>query len=158
MGLVPTLRSYLKDFAARTGLRVNFSSDSSAEKLDRDQKLVVFRVAQESLTNIAKHAQASQVDFSISQTDGLMCLKIADDGKSFEGDPMECARRKGRLGLVGMEERVGLVGGEFSIESQPGKGTTVCVTIPVQLAITRRPQGTRRVVENAPFAFTAQAC
>ena len=158
LGLVPTLRSYLKDFAVRTGLRVNFRSDSSAEALDRDQKIVIFRVAQESLTNIAKHAQASQVDFSICKTDGWMCLKVADDGKSFKDDPMESARRKGRLGLIGMEERVGLVGGKFSIESQPGKGTTICVTMPVKSAAATQRHGTRTIVEDTPFAFTAQAC
>jgi signal transduction histidine kinase len=157
LGLIPTLRSYLRDFAARTGLSVNFRSDPSAEALDRDQKIVVFRVAQESLTNIAKHAQASQVDFSICQIDGLICLKVADDGKSFADDQTESARKKGRLGLVGMEERVGLVGGTFSIEPQPGKGTTVYVTIPFKTGAVPRRYGNRRLVENDSYACTAQS-
>lgn len=156
LGLIPTVRTYLRDFAARTGLRVNFRFDPAAEKLARDEKTVLFRIAQESLTNIAKHAHASRVDCSICQDGDAICLRVADDGKASQGDLLESARKKGRLGLLGMEERVGLVGGTFSIESQAGKGTTVCVTIPRNIA--GRLCEPRQRVEDAPFAFTAQAC
>lgn len=157
LGLVPTLRSYLKDFAARTGLRVNFRSDASAEALDRDQKIVVFRVAQESLTNIAKHARASQVDFSICQINDEIRLTVADDGKAFSEDLLESARKRGRLGLVGMEERVGLVGGSFSIEPRLGNGTTIRVTLPFKTPAAGQHCGTsRRLVENDPYTFIPQ--
>jgi signal transduction histidine kinase len=156
LGLVPTLRSYLKDFAARTGLRVNFRSDAAAEALDRDQKIVVFRVAQESLTNIAKHAHASQVDFSICQKDDMICLTVADDGKSLSDDLLESARKKGRLGLVGMEERVRLVGGNLSINSQPGSGTTISVAVPFKAG--QNYENRRRVVQNDARGFTPQPC
>jgi len=134
LGLLPTLSTYLKDFANRTGLHVDFHADAGAEDLDGDRKTVVFRIAQESLTNIAKHAQASRVKFSLRKIKDTICVAIADDGKSFNQDSMESARKKKRLGLLGMRERAGLVGGNFTIEARPGQGTTVRVMIPLQAA------------------------
>jgi len=130
LGLLPALRSYLKAFASRTGLRVQFRGNPIAEQLADDQKIVVFRIAQESLTNVSKHAHASQVEVSLSKLKESICMEITDDGRSFKADPMESGKNKGRLGLLGMQERVRLVNGQFTIKPQPGKGTTVRVVIP----------------------------
>lgn len=130
LGLLPALRSYLKGFASRTGLRVDLRGDPVAEKLEDDQKTVVFRITQECLTNVSKHAQASQVDVVIRKFKDGICMEVVDDGKSFTADSMNFARSKGRLGLLGMQERVRLVNGQFMVKPQPGKGTTVRVVIP----------------------------
>jgi signal transduction histidine kinase len=130
LGLLPTLRSYFNAFAGRTGVRVRFGANPLAEKLGAEQKTVVFRVAQESLTNVAKHAHASRVSVWIRKLKDGICMEIADNGKSFKEDPIYTAKSKKRLGLVGMQERVRLVNGQFLIKPQPGKGTTVRVVIP----------------------------
>jgi signal transduction histidine kinase len=130
LGLLPALRSYLKGFAGRTGLRVRFHGNPVAEKLAADQKTVVFRIAQESLTNVSKHAQASEVEVSIHKLKDGICMEVADNGRSFKAGPMNSARSRGRLGLLGMQERVRLINGQFTIKPRPGKGTTVRVVIP----------------------------
>jgi two-component system sensor histidine kinase DegS len=130
LGLLPALRSFLKGFAGRTGLRVHFRGDPAAEKLEDDQKIVVFRIAQECLTNVSKHAQAGQVEVVIRRFKDGICMEVADDGRSFTADPINFAKSKGRLGLLGMQERVRLVNGQFMVKPQPGKGTTVRVVIP----------------------------
>ena len=131
LGLVPALRSYLKGFGERTGLGVRFQGSPQAEYLDDEQKTVVFRVTQESLTNVAKHAQASQVAVSVRRLKKVVEVQIKDDGKAFEVDQQFGANGKKRLGLLGMQERVRLVNGHFAIKSVAGKGTTVRVEIPL---------------------------
>src|SRR5258708_5827242 len=130
LGLLPALRSCLKNFAERTGLHVRFAASPEAEHLNDDQKNVVYRVAQESLTNVAKHARASRVTVSLRKLSRSLQLEIKDNGKAFEVD--RCFSGKGgkRLGLLGMRERVRLVNGRFAVKSRPGKGTVVRVEVP----------------------------
>jgi len=130
LGLLPALRSYLKGLASRTGLRVHFRGNPIAEKLADDQKVVIFRVAQECLTNVSKHAHASQVEVVIRKFKDGVCMEVADDGRSFKVDPISSARSKGRLGLLGMQERIRLVNGQFVVRPRPGRGTTIRVVIP----------------------------
>lgn len=87
-----------------------------------------YRIVQECLTNIAKHAQASRVGVALSVRRGQLQLSIEDDGAGFDMD----AAPRGRLGLVGMGERVAALQGSFEVESAPGAGTTVLVTLPLQ--------------------------
>ena len=130
LGLLPALRCYLKNFAGRTGLRVRFEGSPEAEHLNDDQKTVVYRVTQESLTNVAKHAQASRVQVSVRKLTRGLQVEIKDNGKAFEVDRQLAGRGRKRLGLLGMQERVRLVNGHFAVESAPGKGTAVRVEIP----------------------------
>jgi signal transduction histidine kinase len=130
LGLVPALRSYARNFANRTGVEVDFRADAAVEALDSEGKTVIFRIAQESLTNVARHARAGRVKFSVLMVAETVCVEISDNGISFKDNLMECGRPRKRLGLVGMQERVGLVGGSFAIDSQRGKGTTVRAVIP----------------------------
>lgn len=130
LGLLPALRSYLKGFAARTGVRVSFRGDGSAESLGGEQKTVLFRVAQESLNNVAKHAHASRVTLVIRKLGPDICMEVKDNGRSFRETPILPAGNKWRLGFVGMQERVRLVNGIFAVKPQLGKGTTVRVLIP----------------------------
>ena len=131
LGLVHALRSYLNAFAERTGVHVRFRASPKAENLPDGAKIVLYRVAQESLTNVAKHAQASQVTFQIRKTGPRICMVIADDGKSFRSAPDQ-AKTSQRLGLLGMQERVRLVDGQFAIHPKPGRGTTIFVSVPAQ--------------------------
>ncbi|HEV2437914.1 MAG TPA: PAS domain S-box protein [Verrucomicrobiae bacterium] len=132
LGLLPALRSHVKTFSERTGLRAQLHTDPAAENLNGEQKIAIFRITQESLTNVAKHARASRVTVSLQRAGDGICLEIADNGKSFRANPDTAAKQKQRLGLLGMQERVRLINGQFSIRPEPGRGTTVRVTIPFQ--------------------------
>jgi PAS domain S-box-containing protein len=138
LGLLPALRSHVKSFSERAGLRVEFRADPVVEKLTSEQKTAVFRIAQESLTNVAKHARATRVKVFLRPVGAGICLEIADNGRSFRPGPKNAARKKQRLGLLGMQERVRLVNGQFSIQPDPGRGTTVRVTVPLSSAINGR--------------------
>ncbi|HEY5910560.1 MAG TPA: histidine kinase [Verrucomicrobiae bacterium] len=131
LGLLPALRSYLRGFAERTGLRVSLNGTAGAEGLSDEQKTVVFRVAQESLNNVAKHAQAKRVAVTFRQLKGSVQIRIQDNGKAFQVERQLAGGAKKRLGLLGMQERTRLVNGRFDITSAPGKGTTVSVEIPL---------------------------
>jgi signal transduction histidine kinase len=132
LGLVPALRSCLQAFAERTGLTVHLRANPMAEQLNGEQKTVLFRVAQESLTNVAKHAEASRVDVLIRKLGGGIRMDVADNGKSFRENSRERAKGTRRLGLLGMQERVRLVNGTFSVKPDPGRGTTIRVVIPFE--------------------------
>jgi two-component system, NarL family, sensor histidine kinase DegS len=104
------------------------------EALGTAKRTVLFRVAQEALTNVARHAHATEIKMSISEISGKIRMEISDNGKSFQVEKALMAKNPKRLGLVGMKERVEMVGGSLSIESAPGKGTTVCAEIPFNQA------------------------
>jgi signal transduction histidine kinase len=89
------------------------------------------RVAQEALTNVARHSHASVVEVNLAKLPKAISLTIKDNGKSFQAERIMHSRRNTRLGLIGMRERLEMVGGRFSVESAPGKGTTVQAQIPL---------------------------
>jgi len=132
LGLIPALHSFMKQFTTRTGIRTYLTAFAGVEHLEIARRTVFFRVAQEALTNVERHAQASRVDVTLRKVPDGVCLKIKDDGKSFRVD--RALERKGskRLGLLGMRERLEMVGGSFAIESAPGKGTTIIAQIPME--------------------------
>jgi signal transduction histidine kinase len=125
LGLIPALHSFMQHFTARTGVRTHLTACAAVEELDAARRTVLFRVAQESLTNVSRHAKASRVDVSIREVSGGICMKIIDDGKSFSVENVLYGKGRKRLGLLGMRERLEMVGGTFDIESAPGKGTTI---------------------------------
>jgi two-component system sensor histidine kinase UhpB len=124
-GLVPALASQVADFGDRTGIQSNFNRYGALPPLSDDEQLVIYRVTQESLSNIAQHADARRVDVELSAI-GRTVLRIRDDGCGFTGVP-----RSGRahLGLSGMRERALLVGGNLNVFSLPGEGTTIELTM-----------------------------
>ena len=130
LGLIPALHSYLKNFTARTGVRTHLTVFAAVEQLDTSRRTVLFRVAQESLTNVARHAKASRVEVSIRKFHNAARMEIKDDGRSFQVESVLHGKGRKRLGLLGMRERVEMVGGTFCVESRPGQGTTVRVEIP----------------------------
>jgi PAS domain S-box-containing protein len=139
LGLIPALRTFVKHFGEETGIRVNLSAVEAAEQMDENKRTVLYRVAQEALTNIASHAQANQADVKIQKLDHAVCMTISDDGKGFQQERVLQNKKKRRLGLLGMRERVQMVRGSLIIQSAPGKGTTIRVQIP--LAEVRRSEG-----------------
>ena len=133
LGLIPALHSYMKDFAARTGVQTHLTvpQGGSVEQIDIAHRTVLFRVAQEALTNVARHAKASRVEVSLQKLSDGIGLKITDDGKAFDVERVLHTKGGGRLGLLGMRERLEMVGGNFGVESAPGKGTTITAQIPL---------------------------
>jgi PAS domain S-box-containing protein len=137
LGLTATLQSFMKDFAKRTGIRVRLMTFAELEELSSARRTVLYRVVHSALTNVAQHAEASQVKVSIRKLAETVHMEIADNGKSFEVDQVLDAKRNKHLGLLGMRERVEMVGGILSIESAPRRGTTIRVRIPFGKAHTR---------------------
>jgi len=131
LGLVPALHTYMKSLAARTGLRIRLTAGKEAEHLDVAHRTVLFRVAQEALTNVARHAAAENVEVVLQPEPGGFCLRITDDGRSFRVDRALHATRGERLGLLGMRERLEMVGGRLELTSAPGVGTTVTAHVPL---------------------------
>jgi PAS domain S-box-containing protein len=130
LGLIPALRSYIHDLPGRKGLRIRFSASSAVEALDNTRRTMLYRVAQEALTNVTRHAQATVVTVRIQTIARTVRLTVRDNGKSFKPDQLLAAPASQRLGLLGMRERVELVGGRLLIESSPGQGTVVRAEIP----------------------------
>jgi signal transduction histidine kinase len=131
LGLIPALHSFVKSFSKQTRIHIRLTIFAGVEKLDNARRTMLYRVAQEALTNVARHAQASLVEVSIEKLADSICMKIKDDGKSFQVDRVLHTKKNKRLGLLGMRERVEMVGGSLSVESTPGRGTTIRAKIPV---------------------------
>jgi signal transduction histidine kinase len=135
LGLFPALHAYVTEFSKQTGLSIRFTSftRSRINNLDNAKRIVLYRVAQEALTNVGKHAKANLVTVSIQKIRRTIHLEIRDDGKSFKVKGRLLAGKKKGLGLIGMRERVEMVNGCFSVESSPGKGTTIRAEIPLDI-------------------------
>lgn len=131
LGLIPALHTFMKDFMKRTGVRARLTGYAAVNQLPLGQSAVLYRVALEALNNVGIHAQASAVEVEIKKLPDWICLTITDDGKSFDVKRVLRTKGNGRLGLLGMRERLEIVGGKFSIKSTPGHGTTVTARIPV---------------------------
>jgi two-component system, NarL family, sensor histidine kinase UhpB len=122
-GLTAALHSQVRQFADQTGIVASFDASGPPGKLTPEQQLVLYRVTQESLSNIAQHAHASHVEVHLS-INGTTVLRISDDGRGFEGE------RTGGLGVPGMRERALLVGGQLTISPAEPVGTRVELTLP----------------------------
>ena len=130
LGLIPALHSFMKSFTARTGVRTHLNAFAGVEQLETDRRTVLFRVAQEALTNVARHARASRVEVSLQKLPDGIGMKIKDDGKSFQVERTLHAKVGKSLGLLGMRERLEMVGGKLNVASVPGQGTTISAQIP----------------------------
>lgn len=135
LGLIPALHAFCQSLAARKKLKIRLTAYGRVETLASDKRTVLFRVAQEALNNVARHARATRVKVVISKIPGAIRMEIGDNGKSFPVRKVLLAKTK-RLGLVGMRERVEMVGGKLTIDSAPGHGTTVRAEIPFTLEST----------------------
>jgi PAS domain S-box-containing protein len=128
-GLNDALDWQAGDFEKRSGIKVHFRSELPPDiSISKDTITGLFRICQESLTNVARHSQATEVTITVSQKDNQLLMTIHDNGKGF--DVAKSAERK-TLGLLGMKERTLMIDGKYEIDSAPGKGTTVIVSIPL---------------------------
>jgi two-component system sensor histidine kinase UhpB len=124
-GLIPALEGHVRRFGERHSIDADLRMDGEPDELGDDQQIVVYRVAQEALTNVARHSGATRVELDLSTRDGGLDLCIRDNGHGFDSTVPPSG-----LGLGGMAERARLVGGELSVYSSPGRGTTVTLHVP----------------------------
>ncbi|MCF7803425.1 MAG: sensor histidine kinase [Candidatus Marinimicrobia bacterium] len=131
IGLVAAVRSYGNQFANRLNIGFDFRITGQERKLSHEEEIVIYRIVQEACNNITKHAEAANVWIHISFQDSRVDLTIRDDGKGFEPSRIESnGDIRCGIGLLGMEERVSHIGGQFQVESQVGNGTKIHVSIP----------------------------
>ncbi len=131
LGLVPALEWVVADLTGRTGVDARFHLSGPARRLPAETELALFRVTQEALRNVERHAGARRVEVRVSFDDDRVRVEVEDDGAGFEvAEPLERLALEGKLGLLGMRERAQLVGGALTIRSRPGEGTAVTVTVP----------------------------
>ncbi|MDQ3813369.1 MAG: PAS domain-containing sensor histidine kinase [Armatimonadota bacterium] len=128
LGLEPAIEWQVQHFQDNTGIACAFTWRVDGLELDRVRATALFRILQEALTNIARHAGASHVDVRLQEQDGALLLEISDDGCGIKPEAMADVQS---LGLVGMRERAHLLGGHVQIRGRPGLGTSVVVTIPL---------------------------
>src|SRR5213593_1022900 len=132
LGLAAALRWYADRQGRRAGLAVRVRTQLPTERLASDLETACFRVAQEAITNVARHAGAKRVEVDARAEDGTLDLTVRDDGTGFDVAAVRGGTTaEGSIGLDGMEERVRLLGGDFRIDSQPGTGTTVWARFPL---------------------------
>jgi len=127
-GLVPAIERLLDTVAEQSGLTVDLQSQVSDQRLPKDAETALYRIAQEALTNVLKHAAAGHVTVILSRSGRGVRLVVQDDGRGF--DPGDA--RDGSVGLVGMQERMALLGGRLTIESTEGAGTMLTAEVPLQ--------------------------
>jgi signal transduction histidine kinase len=127
IGLVPALEALVKRVAATSGIHIDYQPRLAPEapRLDPEIERTLYRVIQESLTNVMKHADAGSVRLELEEAEGWLNVSVVDDGRGFDPTQMSAG-----FGLFGMQDRVGLVGGRLSVDSTPGGGTTVRAEIP----------------------------
>jgi signal transduction histidine kinase len=126
-GLVPALERLIEGFAEQSEIRVDFHSALGELRLPPEVESTVYRVVQESLTNIVKHADAHNISVSLARRESTVAAVIEDDGSGFD----QRAVREESVGLIGMRERLALLDGRLEIESRPGAGTTVVAEVPL---------------------------
>ena len=133
LGLAAALRSHLDRQASLSGLQPHFDASEAPPAVAPEVETACFRVAQEAITNVLRHAGAHNVWLRLFTAGGRLALSVRDDGRGFD---LEAARRRGAagdsLGLVGMEERVALAGGTLELRSAPGQGTVLLATFALQ--------------------------
>ena len=128
-GLAAAVRLQVETLRSE-GLEVGFEEALGDERLPPEVETTLFRVAQEALTNVRKHAQASRVRVVLDRLSRAVRLQVADDGHGFVPDEMKRSNGLGkRVGLSGMRERLSLLGGRFELRSEPGSGTTVTAEV-----------------------------
>ncbi len=125
LGLLPALRGLVEDFSSRTRIEARFDAPETFPQLAPDRQVVIYRVAQEALTNVARHSGAAHVTVGLDASNGGVRMTVEDDGRGAAGEPVA------NLGLLGMRERVAAAGGTLHTSGEPGRGFRVVVELPV---------------------------
>ena len=132
LGLLAALRWLVSDLDKQSGIKAELTVTGRERRFSAEVELVIFRIVQEALRNVSKHAKATLVEASIEFGKGKTSISIRDNGRGFElGGDLDTLPREGKLGLAGMEERVRLLGGTMQIESQVGQGTMLTIEVPL---------------------------
>lgn len=139
LGLGPSIEWYAHEFETRTGIECQVCTPPEDLELNQTQAIALFRIFQETLTNVARHADAKHVNIELVQHDGVVSLQIRDDGKGID---LSQVRGKHSLGLLGMRERVQMLNGSLEIQGRPGEGTTIVVQVPLDSAAPEAPLNT----------------
>ena len=134
LGLTDAIGTFAREWSRHYGIQAEFHSMAMGQlQLEPEADTHLYRIAQEALNNIVKHANAKRVNILLEHTDGEVILIVEDDGKGFDRQESKRTRKSGKgLGLTGMEERASLIGGAVEIESSPGSGTTIFARIPLR--------------------------
>lgn len=128
LGLLAAIEWQAEEFQDRSGIKCEVSTGSKDVALEQEHAIAVFRIFQEALTNIARHANATRVKVSLKEKGDKLLLQIRDNGKGITEEQVHSSRS---LGLIGMRERAHSLGGELDIKGIPDKGTTIKVTVPL---------------------------
>jgi signal transduction histidine kinase len=128
--LAPALEWQAREVSKRSGVWVEIEAAKVSEDLPEEHKTCIYRVVQEALHNIVQHADARTVQVTVEQTDGVVRLAIHDDGRGFP------AQTTKGMGLLGIQERVARLGGNFEIASGAGEGTTLRISLPLPAMVT----------------------
>lgn len=128
LGVVAALEWLVEEFIAHAGIPCELVLGDGDIGLDELTATAIFRIVQESLTNIARHAEATQVEITVTRNPGELCFEVRDNGKGFDRNTVASAKS---FGVVGMRERVAMLNGKFELDSEPGHGTRVRVCVPV---------------------------
>jgi len=133
LGLIPTLRWYIQNFSNRLNIYSHFEAIGFEEKLPPQIETAFYRITQEALNNIAKHAEATRVEVFLEQRDSMICASIMDNGKGFDMEKVLHPESPDRgFGIIGMQERASLLDGHINIQSRPGFGTHIRIEVPYQ--------------------------
>ena len=142
LGLAAALRSHLDRQARVAGLQAHFEMEDAPQELPPDTETACFRVAQEAINNVLRHARARNLWVRLFIAGGRLAISVRDDGRGFDIDSVrERSAGGGSLGLLGMEERMALAGGSFELRSSPGQGTVLLATFPLAPATRERALG-----------------
>ncbi len=135
VGLSAALHNVVREWSQTQRVEAEFHASADAIRLATEIESHLYRIVQEALNNVGKHAQATHVSVLLEYRDKEIVLIVEDDGRGFELDAAATERRG--MGLTGMEERIALIGGQLEIESSPGKGTTIYARVPIRASLTK---------------------
>jgi signal transduction histidine kinase len=130
-GLQVALQMMVVEVGQHSGLEIHYSNNLDDSKLPHEIETVIYRVTQESLTNVIRHAQAQSVQIDLNVADASVQLRVEDDGRGFDPDQVDISDGRQRLGLLGIKERVEMIGGSFEVFSTHGQGTTIQLETPI---------------------------
>jgi len=132
LGLIPSLRELFSEIQRQTDIEIQFFNRNIPKRIAPEKELAIYRIAQEALTNIIRHAQAKTIFVNLIKKDKKLSFSAEDDGVGFDQDKATTfSKKKGPLGILIMRERAEQLDGDFTLESQIGKGTYLLVEIPL---------------------------
>jgi signal transduction histidine kinase len=138
LGLETAISNYVEKWSERNSIALDFHSGLDKQRLPPPVETAVFRIMQEALTNVLKHAEATRVSVMLEYRYDELLVIVEDNGRGFQPEVPLKVKERGGLGLIGINERVALVGGKLNIESEPGGGTTLAIRIPTSASVPQK--------------------